>query len=522
MKQELKCGGKAKMSKKKMFIGGALEVANLGLNVASAVQANIDAKNAARAASRANIRNEFLNDKEQLKTFNTTGTNTNIFAKGGRITTKAGLYGKMPNTEGGLAKVEGNIYKAVGPKHEQGGVDITPNVEVEGGEYLKFSGNDIKVISDRDIKGTIPADEFEGKMGSKDVNAAFDDEYSKQESMKKGGMAKTKLRRGGEETLEDIKRPTSSYIRNPSEANGMMGFVRNGMMSDDLVKPTIAPIGTTVKPVTKPTIKGLASDILNSNTKTSSKFITPRTGSEVDTKTLKPMTSGVGVVDDAAAIGNKFNLDNASQYIDNIGNAILTLGKPKIPEPIYAKPVSLNTEVNVNPELSNVRRTASNLRQGIRGNFANPITTSALESKIANDELMQKNELLGKKTAAETQLGNQQVVMNAQIQQQNQGLANQYNQQVTNRTQEQFGELSANLGNLQDDAAHKENIQKLTDYQDKQLYISLLTDPEGKNANAVASGLFDSILGKLSKADVDKLNIPDRLKQSIYPRLKRQ
>lgn len=414
-----------------MFLGGAMQVANLGLNVVSAVQGNLDAKNAARAARQANIRNEFLTDKEQLKQFNSTGTDTNIFAKGGRFIKGSTLYGKTPNTPGGLAKVSGNIYKAVGAKHEGGGVNISHNVEVEGGEYLKFSGNDVKVISDRDINGIIPADEFEGKVGSKGVGAAFDDEYSKQESMKNGKLAKTKMFLGGKKQI------------NP--------------------------------------------DVIDKE--------------DININVDKPL-GGFG------------------QQLDNVGNAILTLAKPKVPAPIYAKPISINTEQNINPELANVQREAANLRSGIRGNFANPITTSALESKISTNELMQKNDLLGKKTAAETQLGNQQAAMNAQIQQGNQGLANQYNQQVAGRTQEQFGELSANLGNLQDDAAHKENISKLTDFQDKQLYISLLTDPEGKNTNMINSGLFDTVFAKLSKADFDKLTLNPRAKEAIYSRLK--
>jgi hypothetical protein len=56
---------------------------------------------------------------------------------------------QMPVQGGDTQEVANGVQQVVGPRHEQGGVDIGPNTEVEGGEVLQNTQEGVNVFSDR-------------------------------------------------------------------------------------------------------------------------------------------------------------------------------------------------------------------------------------------------------------------------------------------------------------------------------------------------------------------------------------
>ncbi len=410
-------------NKRKMFIGGAIPAAQLALNAASVIQSRMDTKNAERRARQNALRSEYNKDKAFLSNFNLSGSDSSVFKKGGSKSInniKTNNPKSMKFKGGKLVNVKGsrNIYKAIGNSHEDGGIDITPNVEIEGDEYVKVDGRGIKVLSDDPSFASIPADQFENKARVKSPDKAFNEEFQKQEAQKGG------------------------YIKNKE------------------------------------------------------KYVT---GGEV-------------------ALATK--LAESAPSIDNLGNAILTFAKPKVPKPIYGKAVSLDTDVNINPQLSEVNRAASNIKRGIRGNFASPTATAALESKAENDALYQRNQLRNIEQAQERDLINKETEINQRVDESNRALAMDYQNRVANRKQEQIAEISGNLSNLQDDIVHKQNMNRLSDYQDKQLYTTLLTDPEGKTTNMVISGLYDTVLKRLDSSAFENISMDERHRNAILERMK--
>lgn len=429
--------------KRKMFLGGAMAVGQLALSGIQALKSAQDAKNANRATRLANIRSEHNSDAASLKGYNTMGSNRSIFKKGGKSKTKV--------NKTGLAKVpkSNNIYKVVGPKHEQGGVDIAKDVEVEGGEYVKVDNKGVRVLSDDNSFATIPADSFENKVGTKSPDATFNEEFVKQEASKGG-----KVNKKGEYAIGDF--------------------------------------------IPKRRLKGIG---------------TPNLTQELDTKTLavdKPTF-------DINAVNKPVNsFDNAAPYIANVANIVGTLAKPKVPKPIYGKAVSLDTEVNVNPQIAAIERSVTDIKRGARGSFATPGTTTAIEQRADTVATERTNLLLGEKEAKETELRNREAMINVGVDAENRQLANTYRQRVSQRSQEQIGELSENIANVQDNIVHKQNMDKMATYQDKQLLVELATDVEGKNAPKIMMGAFDTVLKQ--GMDVDNSPYDERTKKALRER----
>lgn len=84
---------------------------------------------------------------------------------------------KQLKVKNGIAQPLGKGYYLMnGPSHEQGGIDIGKNLEVEGGEIVKLNPKSIKVLSNAKIMGDIsPAEYALGGL----KNGTFEDRYNK-------------------------------------------------------------------------------------------------------------------------------------------------------------------------------------------------------------------------------------------------------------------------------------------------------------------------------------------------------
>jgi len=95
----------------------------------------------------ATLQNNYLNNQRsasRLANYDTTGSNTNqIYAKyGGAVPIKYVQGGDLKELSDDNEQIEG-------ASHAQGGVKLSPEVEVEGGETLNTSGNEPFVFSEK-------------------------------------------------------------------------------------------------------------------------------------------------------------------------------------------------------------------------------------------------------------------------------------------------------------------------------------------------------------------------------------
>ena len=112
---------------------------------------------------------------------------------------------KIKNTiKGGIAiPLNNKYYLMKGRTHEQGGINIGNNIEVENGEILKIEPNQIKVLSNANILGNItPAEYALGGLPIGSLEERFNKAFKYQEDFKK----KNGLKDDGTKAKYGIKR----------------------------------------------------------------------------------------------------------------------------------------------------------------------------------------------------------------------------------------------------------------------------------------------------------------------------
>lgn len=117
----------------------------------------------------------------------------------------------IPNVKNGIAVPLGNDYYLMrGPKHENGGIDVGENLEVEGGEILKMTPKSIKVLSNSKMLGEItPAEYALGGLNNGTFEKRFNKAFKYQEDFKdkhKLNDDGTKARFGKNKTVVNRKK----------------------------------------------------------------------------------------------------------------------------------------------------------------------------------------------------------------------------------------------------------------------------------------------------------------------------
>lgn len=147
---------------------------------------------------------------------------------------------KIKNTiKGGVAiPLNKKYYLMRGRTHEQGGIKLGNNVEVENGEILKIEPNQIKVLSNANILGnTTPAEYALGGLPNGTLEERFNQGFKFQEKFKKinrlnddGTKAKygckKKYNLGGEEEPYNIFTDPKSYAARDAHRKSLEAFVK--------------------------------------------------------------------------------------------------------------------------------------------------------------------------------------------------------------------------------------------------------------------------------------------------------
>ena len=204
-----------------------------------------------------------------------------------------------------------------------------------------------------------------------------------------------------------------------------------------------------------------------------------KAGAEVGTgatTTVATATKGIGSQIGSAA------LQLAPMLIDNIGNFLLTKNTPKLPTPLLNKVEPLETKVNVNPQLAEIRRTNKAVKDNILFNTSNSnnAKNNLVATALAGNR--QANEILGGKENQEIALKNADHQNKQMVANTNNATMNEYGFRQYQRINDINSQYSANLADLSKDIGNVITSNKLDKQFDANTLANLADDKLGEKA----------------------------------------
>lgn len=187
----------------------------------------------------------------------------------------------------------------------------------------------------------------------------------------------------------------------------------------------------------------------------------------------------------AKGIGSQIGstaLQLAPMLIDNIGNLLLTKNTPKLPTPLLNKVEHLETKVNVNPQLAEIRRTNKAVKDNILFNTSNSnnAKNNLVATALAGNR--QTNEILGGKENQEIALKNADHQNKQMVANTNNATMNEYRFRDYQRSNDIRSQYSANLADLSKDIGNVITSNKLDKQFDANTLANLADDKLGEKA----------------------------------------
>ena len=192
-------------------------------------------------------------------------------------------------------------------------------------------------------------------------------------------------------------------------------------------------------------------------------------------------TAGATAKGIGSQIGNAA-LQLAPMLIDNIGNFLLTKNTPKLPAPLLNKVEPLETKVNVNPQLAEIRRTNKAVKDNILFNTSNSnnAKNNLVATALAGNR--QANEILGGKENQEVALKNADHQNKQMVANTNNATMNEHRFRQYQRINDINSQYSANLADLSKDIGNVITSNKLDKQFDANTLANLADDKLGEKA----------------------------------------
>ena len=199
------------------------------------------------------------------------------------------------------------------------------------------------------------------------------------------------------------------------------------------------------------------------------------------TATAGATTAGAGAKGIGSQIGNAA-LQLAPMLIDNIGNLLLTKNTTKLPVPLLNKVEHLETKVNVNPQLAEIRRTNKAVKDNILFNTSNSnnAKNNLVATALAGNR--QANEILGGKENQEIALKNADHQNKQMVANTNNATMNEHKFRQYQRSNDINSQYSANLADLSKDIGNVITSNKLDKQFDASTLANLADDKLGEKA----------------------------------------
>ena len=132
------------------------------------------------------------------------------------------------------------LFYLSGAKHEQGGIDVTPELEAEGGEVIKVNPKSIKVVTAQKIMGgKSPAELVVDASSTGEQDKVFNKVFKYQEDFKDRNNLNddgTKKARFGKKVLDRLNKFYWHTLRAPKDYSDEKAVLRNGCTTKECAK----------------------------------------------------------------------------------------------------------------------------------------------------------------------------------------------------------------------------------------------------------------------------------------------
>ena len=456
------------------------------------------------------LRNNIALDNNTLSNYDTKGIyNAQIYKNGGLLKKKYLAGGELQPISDEAAIVNG-------PSHEQGGVDINSQEEVEGGEVVTVDG---KVFSARSgfAQKALAITQSPRYKAYEAEKAGYEKEANNvaNDTAKKGTAKRNYEKLASFDALDSLFNEQMAY----NEANGLTeensemkygGLLKKKYLFGNEVDENGNPIMlgknySNTNWSTEPKKDwNIASNLDVSTYKTmegidsgNQTYNNPNSSFKGENSLLQkssynsPLISrnpNSTITPDAPVTEEKTGFDwknlggdNNGQYIDNVVNAYLTKNTPQIPNQAFTSPARLKTEVNITPQLTSMnndfRALSKNLDRSTTG------SGTALSNKQAgfSSLLKGKNALMSEKFNMETNLKNSAALNVQNTETQNNAIDYNNKFKQAERKGDIQNRISKNAANYADD----KRFAKVDKQQADNDKISARLYAEAMNSNGV-------------------------------------
>lgn len=198
-------------------------------------------------------------------------------------------------------------------------------------------------------------------------------------------------------------------------------------------------------------------------------------------------------------------------FLDNIANVITTLGTPKVQKPLLTPPVNLNTDINVDPLLSNIQSNELNAVKNVDRNISDSNVATALGIDIGNKATTATNSVLADQINKENDLKNKETMANVNVNMANNSLVNDYLSSTTNRQLGINSSINKNIENLTRDLIDIQDKKNMDKRDIDRVKLQLSQDTKGVLGDAIrTTSAFD---GAILSGDIDMTTLhPDTAK----------
>ena len=532
------CGGKMRPSSRKrhidpMIIGGGIQVLGSLFGMSQAQKAQREQLKQLKQQELNNINAQYAQAKaNDYNTYNNTNTfgdnNVEYYANGGEVkanslpnsapklspmqlaeiqkslTQNGGIAPQMPISNGGYQTKGGNLVpigdgveEAVGNQHNEETIDGVSGIQLSknGEPVAEIENKEVVVDGDTVYSHQL---KYDGKQSYADKMrkiTAKRNKLEKEQNNTKDKRVKNTIERKlaglnmAEEALfthqEHRKYVEGIAVANTFAFGGKLPKFSNGgnIYTDTNGKKYRLVNGKKqyfidVVPKMLDNDKNNIPDLIQAPGNVNAPTMQPLTTANAGVGATTTATTAKGI---GSQIGNAA-LQLAPMLIDNIGNFLLTKNTPKLPAPLLNKVEPLETKVNVNPQLAEIRRTNKAVKDNILFNTSNSnnAKNNLVATALAGNR--QANEILGGKENQEIALKNADHQNKQMVANTNNATMNEYGFRQYQRINDINSQNSANLADLSKDIGNVITSNKLDKQFDANTLANLADDKLGEKA----------------------------------------
>ncbi len=172
------------------------------------------------------------------------------------------------------------------------------------------------------------------------------------------------------------------------------------------------------------------------------------------------------------------NFASAAPFFDNFANLIATSKTPNIPAPVQTAAPRLNTTVNINPQKRRIENDAKAASMGIDQSTSSAGVANANKGKLMADKWRAYGDLEANKFNTESQLNNQQAMVDYEARRSNDQNTNQQNHMQMMRTDDVNSRYAAVVSDFGNDISNINREKNMMSRDRESLRMLMKVNPD--------------------------------------------